>query len=67
MENIDMWKLKLDDSVWLAECSSNSITTTDEKEAWLLPTIQAVQEVLEKMRKFKPYPHAMVVAEINQE
>ena len=61
-----MWKLKLDDNVWLAEGSSDSVTTTDEKKAWLIPTIQAVQEKLKKMRRFKPYPKAMVVAEFNQ-
>jgi hypothetical protein len=55
-----MWKVKLDDSVWLAE---DSATTPNEDEAWLFPDMPSVQAQLIKVRRFMPYPNAMVVAE----
>ena len=55
-----MWKVKLDEGVWLAK---DSATTTNEKEAWLLPDMPAVQVQLKKARRYMPYPNAMVVAE----
>jgi hypothetical protein len=45
-----MWKIKLDDTLWLAK---NSEATTSEKQALLLPDIPSVQA---------QYPKAMVVA-----
>jgi len=36
-----MWKVKLDEGVWLAE--GYSATTTKEDDAWLLPGIPSVQ------------------------
>jgi len=57
-----MWKVKLDDDVWLAETG----TTTIEDEAWLFPDMPSVQVQLKKMRRFTPYPYAMVIAEFNQ-
>ena len=56
-----MWKVKLDEGVWLTE----SGTTTIEDEAWLLPDVPSVQAKLEKVRRFLPYPNAMVVAEFD--
>ena len=56
-----MWKVKLDEGVWLTE----SGTTTIEDEAWLLPDIPSVQAKLDKVRRFMPYPNAMVVAEFD--
>ena len=55
-----MWKVKLDDGVWLAK---DTATTTNEEEALLLPDIPSVQAQLKKVRRFKPYPNAIVVAE----
>ena len=57
-----MWKVKLDEGVWLA----NGATTTKEDEAWLLPDMPSVQAQLKKVRRFMPYPNAMVVFEGNQ-
>ena len=57
-----MWKVKLDEGVWLAK---DSATTTNEEEAWLLPDMPSVQAQLIKVRRFMPYPNAMVVAEFN--
>ena len=54
-----MWKVKLDDGVWLAEDG----TTAKEEDALLLPDMPSVQEQLKKVRRFTPYPNAMVVAE----
>ena len=59
-----MWKIKLDDDLWLAK---DSKTTTKESEAWLLPDIPAVQEQLKIIRRHRPYKDAMVIAEFNQE
>ena len=56
-----MWKVKLDEGVWLTK----SGTATIEDEAWLLPDIPSVQEKLEKVRRFLPYPKAIVVAEFD--
>ncbi|MDX2487226.1 MAG: hypothetical protein QNL03_07010 [Gammaproteobacteria bacterium] len=53
-----MWKVKLDDSVWLAK---DSATTPNEDEAWLFPDMPSVQEQLKKIRRFIPYNEAMVV------
>ena len=55
-----MWKVKLDNELWLAK---DSKTTTKESEAWLLPDIPSVQAQLKKVRRLKPYPNAIVVAE----
>ena len=56
-----MWKVKLDDDVWLAE----GTTTTTEEEARLFPDMPSVQEQLKKVRRFTPYPNAIVVFEDN--
>ena len=56
-----MWKVKLDEGVWLTE----SGTTTIEDEAWLLPDIPSVQANLEKVHRFLPYPNATIVAEFD--
>ena len=60
---IGMWKVKLDEGVWLADGVGGSATTTNEAEAWLLPDMPAVQAQLKKVRRYMPYPNAMVVAE----
>ena len=57
-----MWKVKLDDGVWLAE----GTVTTIEEQAWLLPDIPSVQAQLKRVRRLAPYPNAMVTAEFNQ-
>ncbi|NOR43927.1 MAG: hypothetical protein GQ572_11375 [Gammaproteobacteria bacterium] len=57
-----MWKIKLDDTLWLAK---NSEATTSEKQALLLPDIPSVQAQLIKVYRFMPYPNAMVVAEFD--
>jgi len=54
-----MWKIKLDDCLWLAKTG----TTTKEEDAWLLPDMPSVHEQLKKVRRFMPYKEAMVVAE----
>ena len=54
-----MWKVKLDDGLWLAEDG----TTAIEEEAWLLPDMPAVQVQLKKARRFIQYPNAMVIVE----
>ena len=59
-----MWKVKLDEGVWLAE--GYSATTTKEDDAWLLPDIPSVQAQLKKIRRHRPYKDAMVIAEFNQ-
>ena len=58
-----MWKVKLDDAVWLGK---DSTTTPNEDEAWLFPDMPSVQDQLKKIRRFTPYPNAMVIAEFNQ-
>ena len=57
-----MWKVKLDDDVWLAKTG----TTTNEEEAWLFPDMPSVQEQLKKVRRFMPYPNAMVIFDDDQ-
>ena len=57
--NFSMWKVKLDD-MWLAE---GTATTKNEAEARLFPDMPSVQAQLKKVRRFMPYPNAMVVAE----
>ena len=57
-----MWKIKLDDTLWLA---AKSEATTCESQALLLPDIPSVQAQLIKVRRFMPYPNAMVVAEFS--
>ena len=54
-----MWKIKLDDTFWLGHKSE---ATTSENQALLLPDIPSVQAQLMKVRRFMPYPNAMVVA-----
>ena len=58
-----MWKVKLDKGIWLANGIGDSATTTKEEEAWLLPDMTAVQAQLKKVRRYMPYPNAIVVAE----
>ena len=57
-----MWKVKLDDGVWLAD---GPATTTTEENAWLLPDVRTVQAQLKKVRRFTPYPNTIVVFEDN--
>ena len=57
-----MWKVKLDDNLWLAK---GAVTTKEEAEAWLLPDMPAVQKQLKKIRRHRPYKDAMVIAEFN--
>lgn len=52
-----MWKLKLDDGVWLAD---GAVTTTEE-DARLFFDMRAVQEQLKKVRRFVPYPDVVVI------
>ena len=58
-----MWKVKLDDDLWLADSKEGSATTTVESDAWLLPDMPSVQEQIRKARRFSPYPDVMVIAE----
>ena len=58
-----MWKIKLDDTLWLGK---NSESTTCESQALLLPDIPSVQAQLIKVRRFMPYPNAVVIAEFSQ-
>ena len=58
-----MWKVKLDDDVWLAE----GTTTTTEEDARLFPDMPSVQEQLKKVRRFTPYPNAMVIYDDGQQ
>ena len=60
-----MWKVKLDDDVWLADGVGDSATTTNESDAMLLPDMPSVQERLKKVRRFMPYPNAMVISEFS--
>jgi hypothetical protein len=60
-----MWKVKLDDDLWLADSKDGSATTTVEFDAWLLPDMPSVQEQLKKVRRLSPYPDAMVIAEFS--
>ena len=58
-----MWKIKLDDTLWLAK---NSEANTCENQALLLPDMQSVQAQLLKIRLFMPYKEAMVVYDDGQ-
>ena len=60
-----MWKVKLDNNIWLAKGKYDPETTSKESEAWLLPSMPAVQEQLKKARSSNPYPNAMVIADFN--
>ena len=62
---LPMWKVKLDDNIWLAKGEYGPETTSNESQAWLLPNIPAVQEQLKKARSSYPYPNAMVIADFN--
>ena len=55
-----MWKIKLDETLWLAR---NSEATRSENQALLLPDMPSVQAQLIKVRRFMPYPNAMVIFE----
>ena len=57
-----MWKVKLDDDLWLAKGEHGQVTTSKESDAWILPDMPSVQEQLKKARRSRPYPHAMVIA-----
>ncbi len=54
-----MWKIQLDDNLWLAKGSETTVT---ESEAWLFPNIPAAQAQLKEVRRFMPYRDAMVIA-----
>jgi hypothetical protein len=56
-----MWKVKLDENLWLA--GGDPETTTNQAEAWLLPDMPSVQVQLKKVRRYLPYPNAMVISE----
>ena len=58
-----MWKIKLDEGLWLTDGVGGSATTTKESEAWLLPDIPSVHAQLKKVRRYMQYPNAIVVAE----
>ena len=53
-----MWKVKLGDDVWLAD---GAVST--EEDAQLFPDMPSVQEQLKEVRRFTPYPDAMVIFE----
>ena len=55
-----MWKVKLDNGLWLTK---DSATTTKESEAWLLPDMPSVQAQLKEVRRFTPYPNAVIIFE----
>ena len=57
-----MWKVKLDNKLWLAK---GSATTVIESEAWLFPNVPSAQNQLKKARRFMPYREAMLIAEFN--
>ena len=59
---VSMWKIKLDEIFWLAR---NSEVTKSENHALLLPDMLSVKAQLIKVRRFMPYPNAIVVAEFN--
>jgi len=58
-----MWKIKLDETFWLAK---HSEATRSENQAWLLPDMTSVQAQLIKVRRFMPYPNAMVIFDDDQ-
>ena len=51
-----MWKVKPGDGVWLAD---GAVTTTEE-DARLFPDMPSVQAQLNRVRRFTPYPNAVV-------
>ena len=53
-----MWKIKLDETLWLAR---NSEATRSENQALLLPDMPSVQAQLIMVRRFMPYPNAVVI------
>ena len=55
-----MWKVKLDETLWLAK---NSEATRCERQALLLPDMLSVRAQLIIVRRFMPYRNAIVVAE----
>ena len=55
-----MWKIKLDDTLWLAD---GSAITTKEEDAWMLPDIPSAIAQLEKARRFMQYSKAIVISE----
>ena len=57
-----MWKVKLDDDVWLSEDGTTSV----EEEARLFPDMPSVQVQLKEVRRFTPYPKAMVIYDDGQ-
>ena len=57
-----MCKVKLGDGLWLAE----GATTTTEDKAWLFTDMPSVQARLKEIRRFTPYPNAVVIFEDNQ-
>ncbi len=58
-----MWKVKLDEGLWLAK---DSATSPNEDEARLFPDMPSVQAQLIKVLRFMPYPNAMVVFDDDQ-
>ena len=52
-----MWKVKLDDDVWLAD----GAVTTEEDKARLFYDIPSAQVHLKNVRRFVPYKEAMVI------
>jgi hypothetical protein len=54
-----MWKVKLDDKLWLAKGSETTVT---ESEAYIFPNIPVAQDQLKKVRRFIPYREAMMIA-----
>ena len=60
---VAMWKIKLDEILWLAK---HSEATRSENQAWLLPDMRSVQAQLIMVRRFMPYPNAMVIFDDDQ-
>ena len=58
-----MWKIKLDETLWLAR---NSEATRSENQALLLPDMPSVQAQLIKVRRSMPYPNAVVILDDGQ-
>ena len=54
-----MWKVKLDDDLWLAD---GEVTATEDK-ARLFSDMPSVQAQLKKVRRFTVYPNAVVIFE----
>ena len=60
-----MWKVKLDDNIWLAKGKYGFGTTCNESDAWILPNMPTVQKQLKEARRLNPYPKAVVIAAFN--